>query len=199
MVSEPIFSADRPCDRSTLAPYCERVRALVSPKRWDHIERVAILAESIAQANQFPQDEVDAAALAGILHDAARELSDEELLDLAPPHSKEEREHPMTLHGRAARALAERWGVQDLRVLDAIEGHVFGVTPEDRIGMAVYIADMSEPGRGVNDEIRALAMTDLSSAYEKAVRTKVAYLRERGKPIHPITLEVHEQLATDSR
>lgn len=198
MASEAIFTPDSPCSRSSVAPYCERVRPLVTPERWAHIERVAILAETIARANGFAGDELRATALAAVLHDAARDLPSSRLLELAPPKNDTERAHPMTLHGRAASALAASWGVNDPRVLDAIEGHVFGVPPGDRVGMAVYVADVSEPGRGVNDDVRELAMTNLPRAYRRAVRAKVAYLRSRGKVVHPTTLEVHDQIVADA-
>lgn len=198
MASEAIFTPNSPCSRSSVAPHCERVRALVTPERWAHIERVAILAETIARANGFGEAELRATALAAVLHDAARDLPVARLLELAPPTNDTERAHPMTLHGRAARTLAASWGVSDPRVLDAIEGHVFGVEPGDRVGMAVYVADVSEPGRGVNDDVRELAMTNLPRAYRRAVRSKVAYLRSRGKVVHPRTLEVHDQIVADA-
>ncbi len=194
----PLFPPDGPCRRSSVAPYCERVRALVTPARWAHVERVATLAETIGRANDFADDELRATALAAVLHDAARDLPDGRLLELAPPETDTERAHPLAVHGRAARALAASWGVHDPRVLAAIEGHVFGVAPNDRIGMAVYVADVSEPGRGVNDDVRELAMRDLPRAYRRAVRSKVAYLRSRGKPVHPKTLEVHDALPPES-
>lgn len=195
MIDDDVFSPISPCSRSSVAPYCDRVRSLVSRDRWGHVERVAILAETIARANGFDEDEVRATSLAAVLHDAARDLPPARLFALAPPSNDTERSHPLALHGRAGRALAESWGVTDERVLDAIEGHVFGVPAHDRIGMALYVADVSEPGRGVNDDIRAQAMRHLSRAYRRAVRTKVDYLRSRGKPIHPKTLEVHDSLA----
>lgn len=197
MAEDPIFAANSPCTRSSVAPYCARVRALVTPERWAHVERVAVLAETLARANGFSKDEIRATSLAAVLHDAARDLPPERMFELAPPSNDTERRHPLTLHGRAGRALAHAWGVQDERVLAAVEGHVFGVEPGDRIGMAVYVADVSEPGRGVNDDVRELAMSDLARAYRRAVRTKVTYLRSRGKPVHPRTLEVHDQIAVD--
>lgn len=197
MPDEPIFAPDSPCDRSSVAPYCARVRALVTPERWRHVERVARLADTIGRANRFSDDQLRATALAAVLHDAARDLPAERLFELAPPSCDTELRHPLTVHGRAGRALASAWGVNDQRVLNAIEGHVFGVAPSDQVGMAVYVADVSEPGRGVNDEVRELAMTNLPRAYRHALRTKVAYLRSRGKPVHPRTLEVHDQIAAD--
>lgn len=176
----------------TTVSLSEKVRALVGPERWAHIQRVAELARAIAERNGLDGEK---AYLAGLLHDAARDLPEAELLRLAPPENPVEEAHPLALHGRAARRLAEAWGVGDGEVLEAIEGHVFGVSPENGIGMALYVADVSEPGRGVNGEIRALALGgDLLEAYRRAVRNKVEYLKAKGVPIHPKTLEVYERL-----
>lgn len=183
-----------PCRRASIAPYCERVRAKLSAARFAHVMRVAELAETIARANRFDPGDLRATILAAVLHDVAREEDVETLFRLAPPENDMERRHPLSVHGRAGRAVAASWGVTDERVLDAIEGHVFGVRPGDRVGMAVYVADVSEPGRGVNDDVRELAMGHLERAYRRAVQTKVGYLRSRGKDVHPRTLQVHEEL-----
>ncbi len=184
----PLFAAQG------LDPLVKQVRELVTPGRFEHIERVAELADAIAAANGFTGAERAKLVKAALLHDAARDLGDEELMRLAPPRIELERHHPLALHGRAARALAEGWGVTDAAVLDAVEGHVFGVSPFDLIGMALYVADVSEPGRGVNADIRELAMTDLAAAYRSAVCTKVEYLRECGKEIHPSTLATYRAI-----
>ncbi len=188
------FAPGGPCRRPSIAPYCERVRARLSPERFAHVMRVAELAESIALANDFDEGEMRATLVAAVLHDVAREEDVETLVRLAPPENDMEQRHPMAVHGRAGRVIASAWGVNDERVLDAIEGHVFGVRPGDRVGMAVYVADVSEPGRGVNDDIRQLAMSHLERAYRRAVQTKVRYLRSRGKDVHPRTLAVHDEL-----
>lgn len=183
-----------PCERPEFAPYCTHVRRVVTADRFAHIARVATLAERIARANGLPPDEVAATALAGILHDAARDLDSEELYRLAPPENALERRHALAVHGRASSALAQSWGVTDPRVLAAVAGHVFGVALDDRIGMAVYVADVCEPGRGVNEDIRELAMSDLERAYRCAVVSKVDYLRSKGLAVHPATMKVYEQI-----
>lgn len=195
--SVPENQPSNPCDDPRIAPHCERVRALVTPKRWAHILRVAQTTDTIAKGNAFSDEARHAARLAAILHDAARDMSDAELLQLTPARSDAEALHPLSVHGRAARVLAERWGVTDARVLRAIEGHTYGVPLGEPIGMAVYVADVSEPGRGVNDDIRELATRDLQAAYKRAVESKVNYLRARGKHVHPTTLEVHHQIAAE--
>jgi predicted HD superfamily hydrolase involved in NAD metabolism len=183
-----------PCRRPDVAPYCARVQKQLSPERFAHVMRVAELAQAIALGNHFDADDLTATLLAAVLHDVARELDADTLYRLAPPENEIEARDPLTVHGRAGRAVAASWGVADARVLDAIEGHVFGCRPGERVAMAVYIADVSEPGRGVNGEIRQLAMVNLASAYNRAVQAKVRYLQGIGKGVHPRTLQVHEEL-----
>jgi predicted HD superfamily hydrolase involved in NAD metabolism len=187
---------DSPCSRPSIAPYCDRVKALVTPERFEHIMRVTQLSETIARANHFTGSELRATCLAAVLHDVARDLPDETLFELSPPDSEMEKSHPMSVHGRAGRKIAQAWGINDERVLEAIEGHVFGVHFDNRVGMAVYVADVSEPARGVNDDIRDLAMTNLFRAYQRAVDSKVNYLRSKGKSVHPATLQVYQELCS---
>lgn len=194
-MNERPFTAESPCTRPELAEFCARVKARVSEARFAHIVRVAVLAEEIALANGFAEGEVAGVRLAALLHDVAREYTPEQLFALVPPESALEREHPITLHGRAGRKVAENWGVRDERILEAIAGHTFGVTTDNKIGMALYIADVSEPGRGVNEGIRELAMRDLVRAYQQAVVSKVTYLNAKGKEVHPHTQLIYEQLS----
>ncbi len=169
------------------------VRARLSPERYAHSRRVAELARRIAEANGLDPER---AYLAGLLHDLAKELPEKELLRLAPPENEVERAHPLVLHGRAGRVLARRLGVEDEEVLEAIEGHVVGVDPGFGLGMAVYVADLAEPGRGLNADLAERALSgDLAGAYREAVLRKVAYLEGRGIPVHPRTREVLARLA----
>ena len=182
-------------DKKRHAPRLKaKVRELVSEERFAHIERVVALATAIGEANGFSEHDKRRVTLAALLHDAARDFSDERILELVTPENEVETDHPLVLHGRASRLLAESWGVDDEVVLGAIEGHVFGVPLDDHVGMAVYVADVSEPGREVNDDIRELAMRDLAAAYRRAVSTKVEYLTSEGVPIHPATMRAYESL-----
>ena len=178
-----------------IAPLYQRVAKQLTPKRFAHVLRVAKLADAIAQANDFSTTELQATAKAAILHDIARELNCDEMHVLAQPKIACEAECHLVLHGKAGRALAQQWGVDDVVVLEAIEGHTFGVLPHNRVGMAVYIADVSEPGRNVNEDIRELALENLFAAYKEAVSCKVNYLQSRGKPVHPDTLRVHDEIS----
>ena len=178
-----------------VAPQYQRVSKQLTPKRFAHVLRVTQLADAIGQANNFSTAELQATAKAAILHDIARELDCEAMHALAQPKIACESECHLVLHGKAGRALAQQWGISEDVVLEAIEGHTFGVLPHNRVGMAVYIADVSEPGRNVNEDIRELALENLFLAYKQAVSCKVNYLQSRGKPVHPDTLRVHDEIS----
>ncbi|WP_291425211.1 bis(5'-nucleosyl)-tetraphosphatase (symmetrical) YqeK [Deinococcus sp.] len=177
-----------------LGDWEQRVRLMVRPRRYEHVRRVAQLAYQIALSNGLSFSEANAAYTAGILHDIARDLPDSELLRLAPAECDIDLRHPLALHGRAGRTLLEHWGYHDQQVLEAIEDHTTGPRAGHQISACVYIADVSEPGRGVNDDIRELALSDLSSALNRAIVSKVTYLQGRDLPVHPRTLKRFEAL-----
>ena len=171
-----------------------RVRLMVRPRRFEHVQRVAVLAQQIAAANGLSPEQVERAYTAGILHDIARDLPDAELLRLAPPECDIDARHPLALHGRAARTLLEHWGYHDAVVLEAVEDHTTGPRGGNPVAACVYIADVSEPGRGVNDDIRELALHDLNAALNRAIVSKVTYLQGRGITVHPRTMTAYQAL-----
>ncbi len=194
----------------SLGAWEARVRLMVRPRRFEHVQRVAVLARQIAVANHLDDGQIERAYAAGILHDIARDLPDAELLRLAPqqlrdlpdaellrlapPECEIDALHPLALHGRAARTLLEHWGYRDEVVLEAVEDHTTGPRGGNPVSACVYIADVSEPGRGVNDDIRELAMHDLGAALNRAIVSKVTYLQGRGITVHPRTLTAYRAL-----
>lgn len=169
----------------------QRVRLMVRPRRYEHVQRVAELSALIARSNGLDEGRAFAA---GLLHDIARDLPDSELLRLAPPECDIDAAHPLALHGRAARTLLAHWGYADQTVLEAVEDHTTGPRGGNEVSACVYIADVSEPGRGVNADIRELALRDLNAALERAIVSKVSYLQGRGIEVHPRTLRAYHAL-----
>ncbi|ADY25307.1 metal dependent phosphohydrolase [Deinococcus proteolyticus MRP] len=167
------------------------VQARVNPTRWEHVKRVALLAAQIAYAAGL---DTRRAYAAGILHDLARDFGGEELLQLAPPECDLDERWPLAVHGRAARRALEALGFTDPVVLDAVEDHVTGPRPGHAVSACVYIADVSEPGRGVNSDIRELALQAPGAALAQAIGSKVRYLSGRGTEVHPRTLALYRWL-----
>lgn len=181
-----------PRPTQTSCDWQQTVQLMVRPRRFEHVLRVAELAARIAAGAGA---DTERAYLAGIVHDIARDLPESEHLRLAPPECDIDRQHPLALHGRSGRALLERWGMTDPVVLQAVEEHTTGPCAHNLVSQAVYIADISEPGRGVNHDIRELALCDLQAALQQALRAKVAYLQGRGIAVHPRTMGVFRAFA----
>ena len=135
---------------------------------------------------------------AGLLHDCAKGLDASALTALIRSGgiSADECElsMPALLHAPAGEALARsQYHVNDAAVLSAIRWHTTGRRNMTRLEKVIYLADMIEPERedypGLGD-IRALAETDLDAAVRMAAAKSVDYVMERGKKLHPRTIEL---------
>lgn len=167
------------------------LRSSLAPERYAHSLRVE--QESRRLAEKYGAD-VHISGLAGLLHDCARDLPDDEVLELALRSSASmmtERllRNPILLHGPAGAVLArEKYEVEDERVLQAISVHTLGsteMTAEDKV---VCLADHIEPGRdflGV-DRLRALAEEDLDLALASAWGYTIVCLVDAG---HEVAIE----------
>ena len=71
-----------------------KVQSLVRPERMEHIRRVAELAREIARNNGLDPER---AYLAGLLHDAARDLPEEELRRLRRENAELKRDREALL------------------------------------------------------------------------------------------------------
>jgi predicted HD superfamily hydrolase involved in NAD metabolism len=165
----------------------------LSAKRYGHTLRVANTAEDLARAHGLDPGR---ARLAALLHDAAREMSSDEFLDLADnlelPVGEPERESPKLLHGPVAAGLARReLGVEDEGVLAAIGEHTTGRPGMAPLSLVLYVADKIEPARDYPsvEKLRRLARRDLRAAAAESLRRSIAHNEERGRPTHPASIE----------
>lgn len=160
--------------------------------RYTHSLNVADTAAKLAIVNDL---DADKAYLAGLMHDYAKNLSDEELLEIAQQHDliKDEVEvlAPYLLHGPvAAFLLKENNIITDEEILQAIRLHTTGskeMTPFDTI---IYMADYIEPGRNYNnvDNIRTIAYKNLEFGLASCLDNVIVYLLSIGAFIHPASI-----------
>ncbi len=180
------------------APYhwmTQRLQETLSPHRFRHTLSVAETA--VILAARFGVNPIQAHQ-AGLLHDCAKGLDASALTALIRSGgiSADECElsMPALLHAPAGEALARsQYHVNDAAVLSAIRWHTTGRRNMTRLEKVIYLADMIEPERedypGLGD-IRALAETDLDAAVRMAAAKSVDYVMERGKKLHPRTIEL---------
>ena len=176
-------------DRERIYPAADAdvfARERLSAKRYGHTLRVANTAEDLARAHGLDPGR---ARLAALLHDAAREMSSDEFLDLAEdlelPVGEPERESPKLLHGPVAAGLARReLGVEDEGVLAAIGEHTTGRPGMAPLSLVLYVADKIEPARDYPsvENLRRLARRNLRAAAAESLRRSIAHNEERGRP-----------------
>ncbi|MDR1129076.1 MAG: nicotinate (nicotinamide) nucleotide adenylyltransferase [Treponema sp.] len=167
------------------------VRSLVSPSRFLHSRAVAALAWELCA--RFGQDP-DRGYLAGIAHDIAKSMGENDLKRFAKkdgkPLSALERKKPSLLHARAGAALLrEYFGITDGEVLAAVRDHTAGSSSMGPLEKIVYIADKIEPTRrngqhqpyrgGADQGGAGASGESLDSLFASVVKDTVAYLRSR--------------------
>ena len=111
------------------------------------------------------------------------------------------RAQPALLHGPVgAKVAAAEFGVDDVKILEAIALHTTGGAGMGLLARIVYLADAIEPGRsypGV-DVLRNLAKTSLERALLAALDDSIAFIVARRGLIHPGTVEARNWLLLQS-
>jgi predicted HD superfamily hydrolase involved in NAD metabolism len=174
------------------------LRRYESPARLRHSVSVARLARDLCRRNGLPAQQ---GYLAGLLHDLARGLPDERLVELAAldgrPFAPYERAQPVLLHGRAAAVIVRReLGIEEGVILAALADHVTGRPGMGLLARIVFAADYLEPGRAFVDAAlrrRALSLT-IDGMVLLVLREVFAYLGSLGRPIAPPALSLYEEL-----
>lgn len=166
-------------------------------KRYAHTLGVAYTAVSLAMAHGT---DMYNAYLAGLLHDNAKCISSEKKRKLCKKYdiilNEAENKNPDLLHAKLGAIRAkEKYHVEDKAVLEAIKYHTTGKPAMTELEKIIYIADYIEPNRKMLPglpEIRTTAFRDLNRAMVLILKNTLAYLREKGVFIDPMTLETYE-------
>ena len=179
------------CSREALL---ERMAELLPEKRLTHclgVERAAI-----ELAKRFGVD-AEKAGLAGLLHDYAKKLSDQEFLDLIDRYQLDpdlKNWGNNVWHGMVGiYKIQEDLGIKDAEILRAIKIHTVGSATMSELDKVVYVADYIEHNRdfpGV-DKARDLAQRSLNQAVAYETARTVEHLARKGMPIYPQTLETY--------
>ena len=139
------------------------------------------------------------ARIAGILHDCAKHLSEQELLAECTNHhipiSEVEKQCPFLLHAKVGAFYAgTKYGINDEEILNAITYHTTGRPSMSLLERIIFIADYVEPNRGALpgiDQIRMAAGKDLDSAVVMILENTLNYLLNHAKMIDTMTLETY--------
>ncbi len=183
--------------------YIERLQGMLGNKRLEHSLAVSDMAAGLAELYGADRQQ---AALAGLLHDCARDLPSEELLAMARqngvPVDDVEEVMPVLLHAPVGALLARRrFGVQDKAVLRAIALHTLGDETMTLLDKIVFVADKVAPGRrfpGV-EELRQIAQQNLDRALLCCFDAAIILSVRRGELIHPRAVQARNGINIFSR
>jgi predicted HD superfamily hydrolase involved in NAD metabolism len=186
---------------SDLAEIENKLRRQLAPEDFGHCQRTAETAVGLARAHSADEQR---ARLAGLVHDVAKGLDDQELLRLAAEYglavNSVERKKPYLLHSAVgARMLVSSYGVDDRQVLQAVERHTFGAPKMSKLDKIIYLADVIEPLREFEglERVRRLAETDLDAGFAAAYQGQLIFVVRKGGYLHPQTLTVWNEIATE--
>lgn len=144
------------------------------------------------------------ASIAGLLHDCAKCLTDEELLmecdGYMVPVKEVELRSPQLLHAKVSAVYAKHdYGVEDDEVLNAIAYHCTGRPAMSLLEKIVFTADYIEPYRRDLpniDEIRRTAYQDLDRAVCMVLYNTLEYLQNKGATIDTLSNRTYEYYKT---
>lgn len=176
--------------------------ARLSPERLVHTQGVVETAARLAEQHFIGH--VASLRLAGWVHDAAKDLPDDDLLRLAAALGYKarpiERQVPQLLHGVVGALLArEECGLKDPIAMSAAAYHTTGHPAMSTADKVFYLADLIEPSRDFSwvAQARVLAGQDLERALLFALTCQLRRLLKRGAIIDARSVELRNRLLLD--
>lgn len=171
----------------------------LKPGRYEHSLGVAETAVFLAR--RFGVDE-QKARVAGLLHDCAREFRNEDLISEAEKRlivvEPLERRMPLLLHAYVgSRLVAEKYGVNDNAIEQAIWRHTVGGPQMTELDKIIWFADMIEPHRDYPEVemLRGLARTaGLDEMLLVGLTESIAFVLRKGGLVHPATVNARNEI-----
>ena len=165
-------------------------------KRYEHTLGVEYTAAALAMRYN---ESIENARLAGLLHDCAKCIDDEEKLEECKKYNVKitdvEKRNPFLIHSKLGAVYArEKYGVDDEEILSAIRCHTTGKPDMTTLEKIIFIADYIEPGRDKEKnlaEIRKISFEDIDEAMYMILRDTLEYLEGGEGEIDPTTEETY--------
>lgn len=177
------------------------LRCLLSEYRYLHSLRVAEVAKGLAARYSF---DIDKAYATGLIHDIAKEFSDEKNRDIIYkyhlPLEYLDKNYRKILHAYIGAVVArEKYGF-DEEACHAVASHAIGSIPMELLDKIIFVADKIEPYKtyeGIELE-RRMASHDLNQAVIMCIENNHKKLIREKKYIHPKSIEVLNYLKKES-
>ena len=171
----------------------------LSEKRYMHSIGVAEEAERLAVKYDADKEK---AYLAGLVHDCAKEIKNEEAKSLLKDKYAINTDmvtlntHKL-LHGPLGACIMQyEFGIYDVEIFDAVKYHTTAKADMNLLTKILYIADYIEPNRDFNgvEELRKIAYEDIDAAILIGLDWTIEELIEKKSMIHPDTVRARNFL-----
>ncbi len=178
-------SSDKLSNQEHILRLTEMVKGILKPSRFEHSLGVSYTAASLAM--RYGAD-VYKARVAGILHDCAKYLSDDEQIAFAKEKGIELTEaeiaNPALIHAKTGAYFAKvKYEIEDPEIINAIRYHTTGKEDMTLLEKIIFCADYMEPNRksipGL-DSIRNIIFKNLDKAALMICDNTLNYLDSLG-------------------
>ncbi|KOC55207.1 phosphohydrolase [Clostridium botulinum] len=171
----------------------------LKPKRFEHSIGVRDTAIKLAE---IYGESLEKARIAGLVHDCAKNMSDEQILDICSKNEynidEVSQNMPSILHGEVGAYIAENiMGIEDKEILDAITYHTTGKENMTLLEKIIYISDYIEPLRdfpGVEDLRGLVYNKELDRALILSFNNTIKYIIDRNQLLHKKTIEARNYM-----
>lgn len=182
------------------------LKSHLKTNRYIHSKSVAELAAVLSDIYNV---NVESAVKCGILHDAGKSMSGEELIRFCKEHKIKApffesicAQEPSLLHSYVSRWLARNiFNVKDKDILNAIAEHTLGSLRMSTLSKILFVADISSKDRKYKDAfvIRNMALQDLDRALLYAANRKLLFTIDSQKWLCPLGTRLWNHLVENAR
>ena len=168
-------------DREYYKKLRKKVKDVMTKARYEHTLGVEFTAASLAMRYEI---DIDKAEIAGLLHDCAKCIDDEDKFDDCKKYKIEltdvEKRNPFLVHSKLGAVYANKlYGIDDEEIISAIRFHTTGKPDMTMLEKIIFIADYIEPGRDKApnlQEIRKMSFVDIDEAMYMILKDTLEYL-----------------------
>ena len=181
----------------------QEMQKLVSPQRYRHSLGVMELAGELAA---IYGEDTEKARYAGLIHDCAKSLPDEQKLLLMSRFGGADETIMASKglwHGPAGAEYAKEHFTDDPQIYDAIFYHTIGKENISRFTQIIFLADVIEPNRDEefdwSEGARELARRDIDAATLVALDNTIEYVLKRNMVMHTESIKLRNRILLNRR
>lgn len=183
----------------TLKEMDNKLKMSIESERYIH--SIGVMKSALELAEIYGVEK-DKAAIAGLLHDCAKDLKNKDLYETIKGnlYSKTDEimeKQPRLLHGPIGAHIAKNhYDVTDKQILNAIKYHTTGKENMNILEKIIFISDYIEVGRNFTgvEIIRKWVKKDLDKAILIALDITIKEVINKGELLHPATVKARNYL-----